>query len=105
MARSVIFLNFKFNQKKLTETVCVNKNKPENCCAAKCHLDNEIKKEDKRQNDNSNSIKDKAEKSELRTGLMTFSFLNLGSKVQPVFSYLMQLPQTNPSAVFHPPAF
>ncbi|MBL7936570.1 MAG: hypothetical protein JNM51_12265 [Bacteroidia bacterium] len=102
-ARSVIYLSFKYNQKELAETVCENKNKPMSCCAAKCYLDKEIKKEDKRQSDSSTSIKDKAEKSELRTGLITFLFspsvLLHYYQVIPAKS----LPDNFLSSVFHPP--
>lgn len=73
------------------------------CCAAKCYLDKEIKKEDKRQSDSSTSIKDKAEKSELRTGLITFLFspsvLLHYYQVIPAKS----LPDNFLSSVFHPP--
>lgn len=103
-AKSIIYLSFKNNQKQLAETVCENKNKPNSCCAAKCYLDKEIKKEEKRQSDSSSSIKDKAEKSELRTGLMTFLF------VPPVLThdykmiFAESLPTNFLTSVFHPPS-
>lgn len=103
-AKSIIYFSFKNNQKQLAETVCENKNKPNSCCAAKCYLDKEIKKEEKRQSDSSSSIKDKAEKSELRTGLITFLF------APPVLThdYKMiceeSLPNNFLTSVFHPPA-
>lgn len=103
-AKSIIYFSFKNNQKQLAETVCENKNKPNSCCAAKCYLDKEIKKEEKRQSDSSSSIKDKAEKLELRTGLITFLFfltiLINNSKI--LFSE--SLPNTFLTSVFHPPA-
>lgn len=103
-AKSIIYFSFKNNQKQLAETVCENKNKPKSCCAAKCYLDKELKKEEKRQSDSSSSIKDKAEKLELRTGLITFLFfltiLINNSKI--LFSE--SLPNTFLTSVFHPPA-
>jgi hypothetical protein len=103
-AKSIIYISFKNNQKQLAETVCENKNKPKSCCAAKCYLDKELKKEEKRQSDSSSSIKDKAEKSELRTGFITFVF------VPHVFTqdfnaiYSESLPNNFLSSVFHPPS-
>jgi hypothetical protein len=47
VAKTVIYFQFKSNQKQLAETVCENKSKPKSCCAAKCYLDKELKKEDK----------------------------------------------------------
>ena len=73
-AKSILFLSFKFNQKELAATVCENKEKPKSCCEAKCYLEKEIKKEEKRESDSSSPIKDKTEKSELRTGLINFVF-------------------------------
>ena len=103
-AKSIIYLSFKNNQKQLAETVCENKNKPNSCCAAKCYLDKEIKKEEKRQSDSSSSIKDKTEKSELRTGLITFVFCFHELIQQPVFVYSKNLPDRFLGSVFHPPS-
>lgn len=102
-ARSVIYLNFKYNQKELASTVCENKDKPKSCCAAKCYLDKEIKKEDKRQSDSSTTIKDKTEKSELRTGLITFVFAPDVITKQVILSNSGTLPDNITSSVFHPP--
>ena len=103
-ARSVIYLNFKYNQKELASTVCENKDKPKSCCAAKCYLDKEIKKEDKRQSDSSTTIKDKTEKSELRTGLITFVFAPAVITKQVILSNSGTLPDNITSSVLHPPS-
>lgn len=104
VAKTVIYFQFKSNQKQLAETVCENKNKPKSCCAAKCYLDKELKKEEKRQSDSSSSIKDKAEKSELRTGLITFLFDSpiLNNDYKEI--YTESLPNNFLSSVFHPPS-
>ncbi len=101
-ARSVIYLNFKLNQKKLAATVCENKDKPKSCCEAKCYLEKEIKKEDKRQSDSS-SIKDKTEKSELRTGLLTFIFSPAIVIKQMIISKSRIIPDDIWLSIFHPP--
>jgi hypothetical protein len=103
-AKSIIYISFKNNQKLLAETVCVNKNKPKSCCAAKCYLDKELKKEDKRQSDSSSSIKDKAEKSELRTGFITFVFASYILTQDYDTIYSESLPNNFLSSVFHPPS-
>lgn len=103
-AKSVIFINFKLNQKELAQTVCENKDKPKSCCKAKCYLEKEIKKEDKRQSDLPASVKDKAEKSELSSGLMLFSFFQNLSLQTIVFSYNKSLPISSLDSVFHPPS-
>jgi hypothetical protein len=103
-ARSIIYLNFKYNQKELAATVCENKNKPKSCCAAKCHLAKELKKEDKRQSDSSSSLKDKTEKSELRTGLFTFIFALATVDKQNPIAYSRNLPNQFLISIFHPPS-
>lgn len=103
-AKSVIYISFKSNQKELAETVCVNKDKPKSCCAAKCYLEKEIKKEDKRQSDSSTNQKDKAEKSELRTGFSTFLFFADDIIQQIIYPILGNLPVSCLSSVFHPPS-
>lgn len=103
-ARSVIYINFKLNQKELAATVCENKSKPKSCCEAKCYLEKEIKKEDKRQSDSSTSIKDKTEKSELRTGLLTFVFAPAIISKQNHFTFSEDLINHFSESVFHPPS-
>jgi len=103
-AKTFIYFNFKSNQKVLAETICVNKNKPNSCCAAKCYLDKEIKKEDKRQTDSSSTNKDKAEKSELNTGFITFLFLVSDLKIEYNLNPIKSLPHSFLTSVFHPPS-
>ncbi len=103
-AKSVIFLSFKFNQKELAATVCENKDKPKSCCAAKCYLEKEIKKEDKRQSDSSSSLKDKIEKVELKTGFITFVFAPAIAVKQIIISKSGDLPDGICFSIFHPPS-
>lgn len=103
-AKSIIYISFKNNQKQLAETVCENKNKPKSCCAAKCYLDKELKKEEKRQSDSSSSIKDKSEKTELRTGFITFIFFSNVLTQDYKTIYTESLPNNFLSSVFHPPS-
>lgn len=102
-AKSAIFINFKLHQEELAKTVCVNKNKPKSCCAAKCQLEKEIKKEDKRQSDLPTGIKDKVEKSELRSGLISILFIQNSYLQTITFSYNKSLPINSLDSVFHPP--
>ncbi len=103
-AKTLIYLSFKSNQKELAATVCVNKNKPKSCCAAKCYLDKELKKEDKRQSDSPSALKDKSVKQELRSGFISYTCFQ-NSLIQSIlFSYLGILPEIIGSSVFHPPS-
>ena len=102
-AKSIIFFHFSINQKELAQTVCENKDKPKSCCEAKCYLDKEIKKEEKRENELPGNIKDKTEKSELISSPFTFScFTNTLIQVVQSF-YLEPIHFKIPQLIFHPP--
>ncbi len=103
VATSFIFLKFKFNQKELSATVCENKNKPKSCCAAKCYLDKEIKKEDKRQSNSSSHLKDKKEKTELRTGFIQFNFSNQAFIKKDIQFISRSITQGFLDSIFRPP--
>lgn len=87
----------------MAATVCENKDKPKSCCEAKCHLEKEIKKEDKRQSDTSNNIKEKSERTELiPEGIKLRFFQNI--LLQSIHSLFKQaLPFEFVYSVFHPP--
>ncbi len=89
VAKTIIYINFKNNQKTLAATVCVNKGKPKSCCQAKCYLDKEIKKEDSRQNNLPSKLKDKIEKTELLSGFTKFDFA-IELDIEKTFFYYHQ---------------
>ncbi len=102
-AKSFIFFNFKLHQTELAKTECVNKNKPKSCCAAKCVLDKELKKEDKRQSDFPSSLKDKFEKTEITSDYLVYDCFQNSVLQKIIFYYpLIELSSTA-SFVFHPP--
>ncbi len=103
VSKTIIYFSFKYNQKTLATTVCVNKDKPKSCCEAKCYLDKEIKKEEKRQSESSATIKDKVEKTELKTGLCNFVFLGNTDVQNVTCNYLTKPLMLFSSSVFHPP--
>lgn len=106
VAKSAIFLKFQFNQKDIAKTLCENKDKPKSCCAGKCYLGKELKKEDERQGDKlPASIKDKAEKSETTPGLSYRVFIHQIFIQNLFFVYTGQESKTESKDIFHPPAF
>ncbi|MES2133994.1 MAG: hypothetical protein V4506_16710 [Bacteroidota bacterium] len=102
-AKSIIYFNFKYNQKKLAETVCENKDKAGSCCKAKCYLEKEIKKEEKRQSDLPSSIKDKTAKSELFSGYIVFDAIPTISIQRLSSHYVAGLATQYKGSLFHPP--
>jgi hypothetical protein len=103
-AKTVIYIRFKYNQKELAETVCENKDVAGSCCKAKCYLDKEIKKEDKRQADLPSTLKEKTDKAELFSGPVFFRPLPAVLIRKITFPYTPSLPEQRAVPVFHPPA-
>lgn len=103
-AKTVIYLNFKRHQKELAETVCENKDVVGSCCKAKCYLDKEIKKEEKRQADLPSTLKEKTGKTELFSGPLSLKPL-LPVLIRSIaLRYTPSLPEQGKVPVFHPPA-
>jgi len=103
-AKSYIFIQFKLNQNELAATVCENKDKPKSCCAAKCQLDKEIKKEEKRQSDLPSNIKDKTEKNEFISSSLKLLVI-LNEFIQEIcFHYSKPALSDFTHFIFHPPS-
>lgn len=103
-AKTVIYLNFKRHQQELAETVCENKDVVGSCCKAKCYLDKEIKKEEKRQADLPSALKEKTGKTELFSGPLSLKPL-LPVLIRSIaLRYTPSLPEQGKIPVFHPPA-
>lgn len=102
-AKSAIFIHFKLNQEELSKTVCENKDKPKSCCAAKCQLNKEIKKEEKRQADLPGSLKDKSEKSEIFYTTRTIKIYRHLILQWISFSYSNSYNNKCIGEIFHPP--
>ena len=103
VAKTIIYISFKQNQKTLTNTVCVNKGKPKSCCQAKCYLDKEIKKEDGRQNNLPSGLKDKIEKTEILSGYLKFDFTYEMTGDEVVFFYFESVSKYFPKKIIQPP--
>jgi hypothetical protein len=102
-AKSFIYLKFAFNQKEIAKTLCENRNKPKSCCAGKCVLDKELKKEDKRQSDLPPSLKDKIEKTEIFSGAITYQVYQHSILQELTFPFSNILLESFPPVIFHPP--
>lgn len=50
LSRIWILIDFKVNQDFIAKVLCINKNKPELQCNGKCHLANQIKQQEKKEN-------------------------------------------------------
>jgi hypothetical protein len=103
-AKSIIYFHFKYNQKQLAETLCENKNKPKSCCEAKCYLEKEIKKEEKRENELPGNLKDKIEKNEQSGSTCHLLIYLKQTNILKFDSYHSNYSFAHIAFVFHPPA-
>jgi len=102
-AKSVIFFRFTLNQTELAQTVCENKDKPKSCCEAKCYLEKEIKKEEKRESNPTSDLKSSTEKNEQ---IASYYFLNIiftQSHFLLVFKNQKKYLFNFNNSIFHPP--
>jgi hypothetical protein len=53
--------DYEMNKEFIAKNLCENKEKPKSTCNGKCHLAKELKKQDKKENQTSNSQKEKYE--------------------------------------------
>ncbi|MBL0257152.1 MAG: hypothetical protein IPQ03_06330 [Bacteroidetes bacterium] len=58
-SKTFIYAGYIFDQERISETVCINKDKPSLHCHGSCFLKNELNKEDQRENQHGNLLKEK----------------------------------------------
>jgi len=60
-SKLLIMADYEMNKEYIAKNLCENKEKPKSTCNGKCHLAKELKKQDKKENQTSNSQKEKYE--------------------------------------------
>ncbi len=60
-SKLLIMADYEMNKEFIAKNLCENKEKPKSTCNGKCHLAKELKKQDKKENQTSNSQKEKYE--------------------------------------------
>lgn len=74
-----ILLNFEINQTYIAKNLCVQKDKPDNCCKGHCYLNKQLEEEDKK------------EKSPASTGIKDKEDIQYCQNVQPFIFYTLSL--------------
>ena len=60
-SKLLIMADYEMNKEFIAKNLCENKEKPKSTCNGKCHLAKELKKQDKKENQTTNSQKEKYE--------------------------------------------
>ena len=100
---AVIFVNYKFNKKEITEKYCVNKSNPMLHCDGMCHMIIQLQKEEKQENIPVKSQNEKIEIilfSNVKEGPLFNDYIT-GGHAYSIFQ-LMKITFAV-SFVFHPP--
>lgn len=98
-----IFSVYLLNKEFITAKYCENKNKPKMHCNGKCHLNKQLKEQDKHENSAKNNSKDEQE-----TQLFCQSFINMNAFLNWIncnsnLNYLEKKSDPELSSVFRPP--
>lgn len=103
VSKLFIVANYELNKAYISKNLCENKNKPSLHCNGKCHLKKQLQKEDKKENQNPNNLKEKIElqffkeTSSLFIPTVTPSVENINS------IYIMGNYNQHLLSIFHPP--
>jgi hypothetical protein len=99
----VIVAGYELNKEYITKHFCVNRNKPMMHCNGKCHLNKELKSEQKKEQSPVSPIKEKQESNQYFQNYSEhlFSLSKIISEVR--FYYCTQPSQEFYKTVFHPP--
>ncbi len=97
-----IVVHYELNKKQLTEQFCVNKDKPEMHCCAKCHLKKQLADDEAKQK--SPALPDIKNDIQLFGSPITIYINNNSSDgATLMYSYTCLIPLAVSAAIFHPP--
>jgi hypothetical protein len=99
----ILFLNYEVNKEHITLKYCENKDKPKMKCHGKCHLNKQIKEQDKHTNQDKGLIKEVNEMPGDTKNESRISFYLHTDNYIPNFLYLLRKTSLNSNPLFRPP--
>jgi hypothetical protein len=101
-SKVLIVVHYELNKKQLTEQFCVNKDKPEMHCCAKCLLKKKLAEDDAKQK--SPALPDVKNDIQLfGSPIAIHIYANNGKGATLLYSYTDLIPLAGSAAIFHPP--
>jgi hypothetical protein len=100
----VIVIDYLVNTDFITETFCINKEKPKMKCNGKCHLSKELKKDEEKKSKGTFEISDIILFCQCDSAVITTKELEFQIVKKEGFIYIKNLLKAKTLAVFHPPA-
>ncbi len=100
----VIVIDYLVNTDFITETFCINKEKPKMKCNGKCHLSKQLKKDEEKKSKVTFEISDIILFCQSDSPVITAKELEFEIVKKEGFIYIKNLLKAKKLAVFHPPA-
>ncbi|HTA83122.1 MAG TPA: hypothetical protein VK783_09320 [Bacteroidia bacterium] len=101
-SKVLIVVHYELNKKQLTEQFCVNKDKPEMHCCAKCLLKKKLAEDDAKQK--SPALPDAKNDIQLfGSPIAIHIYADNGKGATLLYSYTDLIPLASSAAFFHPP--
>jgi hypothetical protein len=101
------FIEYAFNKDYIAKNLCINKDKPQNCCQGKCYLGEQLMKNAESQNSNTGNNKktvpvQRVEDHMPSKGIVSFPF---ESKIILISNYSIRIIDSFLPSFFVPPKF
>lgn len=96
-------MNYEANKESITQKYCENKDKPKMKCQGKCHLNKQIKQQDKQTDHDKSLVKEINEMPSNNTDKENICFELYSDSYSPNFFYSLGKIAPHNSFVFHPP--
>jgi hypothetical protein len=99
----IVIANFELNRDYIAKQLCENKAKPKLHCNGKCYLKKQLQKEDKKENSNTASSKEKLEVQFFSKINFLFQKHNFTTPPKLTAIYLFTNYSKHTPSIFHPP--
>jgi hypothetical protein len=103
--RYVVFVSFYINQNYIAKNLCVNRDKPQMHCNGKCHLNDSLKEQSRKEQDNPEQKNEKSREICYLTSDEHYRLEPAFSGLLPEFSshHCIGTPIDTSCSIFHPP--
>jgi len=96
-------MNYEVNKESITQKYCENKDKPKMKCHGKCHLNKQIKEQDKQSNQDKSLVKELHQMPCNRINESKLCFYLYSERYSPNFSYIQSKTSLHSTPLFRPP--
>lgn len=102
-SRVIIYADYFINKDYIAKVLCINKDKPKMHCKGKCHLQKQLKEEEKKEQSPVNPIKGKNEVQLFSQNHSALFLFNPVTEEKSTTYYSFHLSEKHLHSVFHPP--